>query len=469
MKRMLTFLMLALVTGAFAATAAPDPAPGIRLVSYNIKHGRGMDGRVDLRRIAGVIKTLKPDLVAVQEVDKDCTRSGNVDIAAELGRLLEMEHRFGKFMDLQGGEYGLAVLSRFPITRSFRHQLPDGAEPRCALEVIVEPPGMGTPLSFVCIHNDWTREDLRVAQVEALVEALKPREHPVVLAGDFNARRGAQSMKILEEAGWRLDRKNGAATFPSDKPRVEIDFFMTRNLPGAEGLTARVHDERVASDHRPIHAVLEPPKTRREYERQTMNGWTVHVERALLEEHAELAREAVATLDQKLEEASRVVPEDKLPYLRAVPIWVSLDNGKGAAHHPSRQWLVDHGKNPEMAGAVEIKNARNFVQWIEHQPMMVVHELAHAYHHGHLGHGAEEVRSAYRQARDSGLYDEVPYWSGKVKKAYAMNNHKEYFAELTEAYFGENDFYPFTRDELAEHDPVGYRMIESVWLGAPPP
>lgn len=125
----------------------------ITIVSYNILHGKGMDGKIDLERIAAVIAKESPDLVTLQEVDQNCARSGNNDQAAELGRLLKMNHRFGKFMNLQGGEYGMAVLSRFPIEKTIRHQLPPGAEPRCALEIQVRPDGWQEPLSLIR-HKD---------------------------------------------------------------------------------------------------------------------------------------------------------------------------------------------------------------------------------------------------------------------------------------------------------------------------
>ena len=78
-------------------------ADELRLVAYNIHHGEGMDGKLDLERIARVIAAEKPDLVALQEVDKGCKRSGSIDQAAKLAKLLKMDHRFGKFMDYQGG------------------------------------------------------------------------------------------------------------------------------------------------------------------------------------------------------------------------------------------------------------------------------------------------------------------------------------------------------------------------------
>ena len=132
----------------------------LKILSYNIKHGRGMDGRVDLKRTAEVIRSLSPDLVTLQEVDKNCTRSGSIDLTQELAGILKMEGRFGKFMNFQGGEYGMAVLSKFPIISHQVHVLPRGAEPRCALEVRVNPGKDWGGIRLFGIHNDWTRENL---------------------------------------------------------------------------------------------------------------------------------------------------------------------------------------------------------------------------------------------------------------------------------------------------------------------
>ncbi len=261
-RRLIRFLtVLSLVTCTVFMSRTPleaaEPAT-LRLVAYNIKHGRGMDSRVDLKRIASVLRKLKPDLVALQEIDHTCTRSGKVDQAAALGALLGMHHRFGKFMDFQGGQYGLAILSRFPVQKSIRHQLAPGAEPRCALEVTVQPSADAPPLSFVSIHNDWTREAFRMAQVADLLAGLKQRTHPVILAGDFNAEPEAESLARLRTAGFLiLPKKKDAKTFPSPSPKVEIDYFMTRGFPFVNPPLTIVHDERLASDHRPI--VMELP------------------------------------------------------------------------------------------------------------------------------------------------------------------------------------------------------------------
>jgi len=230
--------------------------PELRIMSYNIRHGAGMDLKVDLERIAEVIKKQNPDLIALQEVDNKCSRSGSKDIAAELGKMVGMQHRFGKFMDFGGGEYGMAVLSKLPIKETIRHQLPKGSEPRCALELKVEVPGMSQPLSFVCIHNDWITEEVRIKQIQTLLDNLKEYSNPIILAGDFNGKSSDKSIELLKKDGWEIFNKDGMKTWPADKPTIEIDFFVTRNFLHKSVIAHEVIDEREASDHRPIYAVI---------------------------------------------------------------------------------------------------------------------------------------------------------------------------------------------------------------------
>ena len=94
---------------------------------------------------------------------------------------------------------------------------------------------------------------------------------------------------------------------------------------------------------------------------------------------------------------------------------------------------------------------------------MMLHELAHAYHFRVLGVDHAGVKAAYKQAMERKLYDQVKYHNGKTMKAYAATNEREYFAELSEAYFGKNDFFPFNRDELRRHDPAGFKLMEATW------
>jgi dipeptidyl-peptidase-4 len=151
--------------------------------------------------------------------------------------------------------------------------------------------------------------------------------------------------------------------------------------------------------------------------------------------------------------------------LHSVPIWLEMrDKGSPcAAYHPSRQWLTAHGFNPDKAGSAEIHCAETFLRWSLTQPSMVLHELAHAYHHQVLGHNHAGIAAAYRHAVESKQYESVLYADGTKKRAYALNNEKEYFAELSEAWLGANDFFPFVRAEVIAHDPQMARVLKTIW------
>lgn len=208
-----------------------------------------------------------------------------------------------------------------------------------------------------------------------------------------------------------------------------------------------------------------PYKPVSEYEKRQVEGWTVYVEKSLPEQHADLAGRTLRILGNHLFDIKRVVPTKAVADLQEVPIWVQYRHKdmKCAAYHPSRQWLTEHGYNPVKAGSVDIGNAGNFITWTEDQWWMVLHELAHAYHHRELGFDNPEVKENYERVKKAGLYDEVRHWRGGAKRHYALKNHKEYFAEMTEAYFGVNDFYPFVRAELKECDPETVGLLEKLW------
>lgn len=202
------------------------------------------------------------------------------------------------------------------------------------------------------------------------------------------------------------------------------------------------------------------------YSQRTVKGFPVLVGPEALRHEKELD-EAMKELEAQLGRAVEAVPEPALAALRKVRIWVEWDNprGKTAEFHPSRDWLKANDYNPDKAGGVEVANAVRFVRWSKGgQPWMLLHELAHAYHFGVLGADDPAVKDAYRRAVAGKRYDAVDHVDGgKPRKAYALTDDKEYFAELSEAYFGRNDFYPFTREDLEKHDPEGYRLMQSTW------
>jgi hypothetical protein len=200
-----------------------------------------------------------------------------------------------------------------------------------------------------------------------------------------------------------------------------------------------------------------------DYESTVIEGWTVRVEKSLAD-HPRRA-EALGMLQLKLRQIRRVLPRRALPKLRQVTIWLSRDVAPGAAYHPSAEWLKANGRVVEMAGSIELMNIDDFIDWSKGQPWMVLHELAHAWHHRFLpgGYNHPLILGAYQRAKSGGKYRRVRYYDGTRREAYALTDPMEFFAESTEAYFGRNDFQPFDRDELKAFDRSAYRMVEKAW------
>ena len=209
------------------------------------------------------------------------------------------------------------------------------------------------------------------------------------------------------------------------------------------------------------------------YHTLELRGFPIRADNAWRQSDPEDYERVINTLDQDLANITRVVPPPALALLRTRTIWVERETsiaadtftGRGMTFHPSREWLAEHGIRPEKAGGVEISNVADYLEWRQHQPMMVLHELAHAYH-WLLDFDRPDIVETYEAAKAAGLYQEVSYVlaaDDEKRRAYALTNAKEYFAELSEAYFGRNDFFPFTRDELRNYDPAGYALVERLW------
>jgi endonuclease/exonuclease/phosphatase family metal-dependent hydrolase len=246
---------------AVAASQSPAaPAVRARVLSYNIHHAEGVDKVLDLERIARVISSAQPDLVALQEVDRRATRSTSVDQPAELGRLTGLRHVFGPNIPLQGGDYGNAVLSRWPIIRSVNHQLPnvDAGEQRGVLEVHVEAPGARTPVVLWATHFDHRSNDAERRASAQSIEA-RIRQQPdaaALLVGDLNDVPASPTLKLLG-AMWTRSNTDLLPTIPVGKPARQIDYVLYRPANRWRTIETRVLDEAVASDHRPLLAVLE--------------------------------------------------------------------------------------------------------------------------------------------------------------------------------------------------------------------
>ena len=232
----------------------------LRVLTYNIHHGEGTDRKLDLERIAKVIESAQPDIVALQEVDKTVKRSQSVDQPAELARLTNMQAVFGSNISLQGGEYGNAVLSRYPIRSHKNHKLPnfDAGEQRGVLEVQIEVPGVSEPLRFLATHLDHRAVDReRLASAKAINELVTDDTNKVaVLAGDLNAVPDSNVLKEFTKI-WTRTKVDILPTIPVDKPTRQIDYVLVHPALRWKLIETNVLDELVASDHRPLLAVLE--------------------------------------------------------------------------------------------------------------------------------------------------------------------------------------------------------------------
>jgi hypothetical protein len=207
------------------------------------------------------------------------------------------------------------------------------------------------------------------------------------------------------------------------------------------------------------------------YTIKTIEGFSVVVHNDLLTTHKTLGDAALKLLATKLYNISRVIPPATLTKLKTIRFWLERDNpkSKGVCYHPNPVWIKANKRHPGKAHCVEFANATNFLTWSNDQPWMVLHELAHAYHHQFLGFKNPKIIKAYKAAKAAGKYTDVLYYNGKRKSAYARTNKNEYFAELTEAWFGTNDFYPFVRPEVKEYDPAMAKLLPELWGLKPKP
>lgn len=209
---------------------------------------------------------------------------------------------------------------------------------------------------------------------------------------------------------------------------------------------------------------------------RSIEGWLVSISRELLTKEAELTGKALHLLALQLQEIVRVVPAKAVADLRKVPLYFNPQYPRThprAEYHPGAGWLKDNGRDPVMAKGVEFTNVSIFEAETRRMPNFALHELAHAYHDRVLGFENAEIETAFQHAKSAGKYDKVERLDSegrkRLAKAYAMTNAKEYFAECSEAFFSKNDFYPFTKDELKQHDPEMFALLTKLWGAQPQP
>jgi hypothetical protein len=201
---------------------------------------------------------------------------------------------------------------------------------------------------------------------------------------------------------------------------------------------------------------------------RSIEGWTVRIDDRLLDApDRDLGDRSIKLLENRLADITRNVPPDKVKWLRTVPIVLDKSHGGlvSPQYHPSAGWLRDNGYDTALAHCVHIPDAAYFSagKMSYEQPWAVLHELAHAYHDQVLGFDDPRITAAWKAFVASGKYKSVPHMNGHLRPHYALTNPKEFFAEMTETYFGTNDFYPFTSAELRREEPDLFRLMHEIW------
>lgn len=215
-------------------------------------------------------------------------------------------------------------------------------------------------------------------------------------------------------------------------------------------------------------AAAEPPLPTK-HQTRTLEGWTVRVDERLLSgDQAATGERALKLIDARLMEIGLVMSPGPLAKLRQIPIQLDLNHGalKVAQYHPSVGWLKEHGYSAQLEKCVHIPNAAQFLSRYENHrmPFVLLHELAHGYHDRVLGFEEARIAGVWERWKESLRGHEVVLMdNGARREHYGLTNAKEFFAEMTESYLGQNDFYPFNAGELAEAAPEVFKVMGQIW------
>lgn len=233
-------------------------AQTVKILTYNIHHANppSTPGKIDIEAIAKVINDSKADIIGIQEVDINVSRSEMVNQAEKLAELTGTEYFFSKGIDLEKGYYGVLILSKHKIVGKRRYDLPMPvkSENRSLAIVDVELPG-GKTVSLANTHLDL-KEENRIAQAEFINELGELYKKPLILVGDLNAKPDSKPIKILEEYFVRNTTSN-QPTSPNVNTKNEIDYIMVLKNREFNWKTYQVIKEEYASDHLPLLAEIE--------------------------------------------------------------------------------------------------------------------------------------------------------------------------------------------------------------------
>jgi endonuclease/exonuclease/phosphatase family metal-dependent hydrolase len=224
----------------------------LNIVTYNIQHGRGMDGQFNLKRTAYVLTILDPDVVLLQEVDCRRPETRMSHQAAFLARMLNMNYIYAAVKHYRTGSYGNAILSCYPIFNPKNHILPGEDGRRCCLQVEIETPGVS--ITVFNLHLGLKSAERYYHLEEIILPRLRAVSTPVLLGGDFNVLPESTEISLVQKYlrdSFQANSGESIHTFSADKPRARIDYiFLDKHW---ELIDYKIISPTMASDHLPVH------------------------------------------------------------------------------------------------------------------------------------------------------------------------------------------------------------------------
>ena len=219
-------------------------------MTYNIRNAKGMDGVCNFQRIANVISNETPDVVAIQELDSMTTRSGQKFVLNEIAERTQMHASYAPAISFQGGKYGIGILSRKKPLDIHSYPLPGREEARMLMVAEFE------DYFFACTHLSLTEED-RLASLDIIKKSVGKSDKPYFLAGDLNDTPDSKFIKALQQ-DFQILTNLKKPTFPATEPTETIDYIAAwkHRSNNFANLSAQVHEEPLASDHRPLSVRL---------------------------------------------------------------------------------------------------------------------------------------------------------------------------------------------------------------------
>ena len=242
-KTTILLCMLALAISAYSQDY-------LRLMSYNIRNTKGMDGIHNIQRIANVIINEAPDVVAIQELDSMTTRSGQKYVLGELADRTQMHAIYAPAIDFQGGKYGIGILSRQKPMGIKIYPLPGREESRMLMVAEFK------DYYFACTHLSLTEED-RLASLDIIKKSVPNSHKPYFLAGDLNDKPDSKFIQTMQQ-DFQVLTNIKKPTFPAPEPTETIDYIAAWKHRSNDfaNLSTQVLDEPMASDHRPLSVKL---------------------------------------------------------------------------------------------------------------------------------------------------------------------------------------------------------------------